>query len=337
VGGSAADSIVEERNANGPYKSFMDFMTRVNLRNCNKRCIEVLAMSGAFESVGKEHRAQYFVPDKDGRTVIDKCISYANKQENSIKNQTSLFDAFETEENETLSIDFPTCDPWNSLEQAQREYEVAGFYISGHPLEEFKYIMENFTNTDLAKMNDDNHLTMMGATGKGIQFVGLISKAVIALDKQHRNFGIYTMEDLSGSWTWRLFKEDFDKFKWALEEGKRVYVNASVNVRQYTDKDGNQRKFIDVKPVMICNLEDAYEKLCKVVRVAIRIQDISMQVAHEIQEQLTSHKGKTEFNLRIVEANNVFFSDFFNFTATVDPQSFLKDFHLSIPYKIELA
>ncbi|MBR4136550.1 MAG: DNA polymerase III subunit alpha [Bacteroidales bacterium] len=337
VGGSAANNIVEERNANGPYKSFFDFMTRVNLRNCNKKCIEVLAMSGAFESIGKEHRAQYFAADKDGRTVIDKCISYVNKTDSAAKNQASLFDAFAEEEDEGLSIDFPVCDPWNGLELAKREFEVAGFYISGHPLQEFKYIIENFTNTDLSRMSDDNHLISMAASGKGLQFAGMISKAVIAMDRSQRNFGIYTMEDQQGTWTWRLFKEDFDKFKWALEEGKRVFVNASVNVRQYTDKEGNQRKFIDVKPVMICNLEDAYEKLCKVVRIALRIQDISKSVAQEILEQIQSHKGKTEFNLRIVEADNVFFSDFFNFTVTVDPASFLKDFHLSVPYKIELA
>ena len=294
-------------------------------------------MSGAFETIGSEHRAQYFATDKDGRTVIDKCISYANKSDSAAKNQASLFDDMEEEDNESLAIDFPECHPWNGLEQAKREYEVAGFYISGHPLEEFKYIIEFFTNTNLSKMNDDNHLIQMGAAGKGIQFAGMISKAVVAMDKSQRNFGIYTLEDQQGTWTWRLFKEDFDKFKWALEEGKRVFVNATVNVRQYTDKEGNQRKFIDIKPVMICSLDDAYDKLCKVVRVALRIQDISKSVAQEILEQLKQHKGKTEFNLRIVEANNVFFSDFFNFSITVDPASLLKDFHLSVPYKIELG
>lgn len=369
VGNSAASSIIAERNENGPYKDIFDFIKRVNLRNCNKKCIETLAQAGAFDSFPEMHRAQFFIKDKNDRNFVDTLITYAANSNNVNQDQMNIFDMMDASEQALANPTIPDCTPWNSFQQTQKEKEVAGFYISGHPLDDFKELIENYTNYTLDNMGDLNRLENLSKQGKTIKIAGIITEVKKGITQNGREYGSIVLEDYSGSWKWSLYgEEDFKKNEWIFNEGKRIFAQIRVSVRTYIDKKTQEeKKYVDLKPQKLFFLEDCYRKLCKGVNLVVKIQDITVPLAEELKalldeskkmtrQQLKAYMKKVEkieitddtvidedydvpFYLRIVEEGGVFYADFNNFATKVQPERFLKILKskdLSIPYKVEL-
>ena len=336
VGNSAANSIVEERLAHGPYKDIFNFLDRVDLRSCNKRCIETLAKGGAFDSFKDIHRAQFFHTEKEGGpTFLDKLITYTTRT-HSDASQFSIFDMDESvQENE--HIDFPSCEPWGSYEQIKYEKEVAGFYISGHPLDEYKPIIQNFSTVNLSQVSDLDYMKSKFVSGKAFSFVAVVTEAVTRLTKKGNEFGVINLEDYEGSWKWNLFGEEYAKFKHLFENGKRLFIRARLKTKTWWNPETKEETVrVDVEPIEIIWLEDAYEKLCHEMRIVVGIADIYPEIAIQLNDQLKKYKGNVPFSLRIVEKGGVFYSDFTNFTTNVNPELLLKNLELPIPFNIEL-
>ncbi|MCF6341697.1 MAG: DNA polymerase III subunit alpha, partial [Bacteroidales bacterium] len=155
VGEAAVEQIVKERTQNGPFKSIFDFAKRVNLRAVNKRSFEALAMAGAFDGFEATHRAQYFYKEEENsQTFIENVIRLgANYQERQNSQQTSLFgdaDSFEVKDPV-----IPACPHLSPAVQLRMEKEVTGFYISGHPLDDFRLTMNRFCTVDVSRLRND--------------------------------------------------------------------------------------------------------------------------------------------------------------------------------------
>ncbi|MBR4787518.1 MAG: DNA polymerase III subunit alpha [Bacteroidales bacterium] len=340
VGNSAANSIVEERQQNGPFTDIFDFVSRVNLRNCNKRCIETLAEAGAFDCFGNIHRAQFFI-SQDGKTnFVDKLIAYATKKQNGPQDQFSIFDMDETVQ-EDANPEIPYCEPWTTYEQVRHEREIAGFYISGHPLDDYKPIIKNYTNVNLANLADISYMENKYGNGNPFCFVGLVSDVVSGQTRTNREFGKVTLEDQHGTWQWAMFGTNFTQYQHLFQPGKRLFVKAALDIKMWKKKDDNgenkEEKRIDFKPLKVFYLEEAYEQLCNEVTLQVSVKDVNRDLAMEIKELLAKHSGTVPFNLRIFEKGGVFYADFFNFATKVNPESLLKDLdHLSVNYNVEL-
>ncbi|MEI7982504.1 MAG: DNA polymerase III subunit alpha, partial [Bacteroidota bacterium] len=142
VGEGAVQSMVEEREKNGPFVSIFDLTRRVNAHTVNKRCMESLARAGAFDCFENTHRAQYFFQENsDDPMFLEKIIKNAadfHARKDSM--QQSLFG--EAEEVQFKEFTLPDCRPWSKMEQLKYEKEVTGFYMSGHPLDEYSMEME---------------------------------------------------------------------------------------------------------------------------------------------------------------------------------------------------
>ncbi|MDY6327491.1 MAG: DNA polymerase III subunit alpha [Bacteroidales bacterium] len=338
VGMSAADSIVAEREANGPYKSILDFFDRINLGSCNKRCLESLAYAGAFDCFGNIHRAQYFISNDKGRNTIDLLIARSS----SSKTKTTQIDIFsqafgDSQDSADESFEFPNCEPWNFYEQLKYEKEVAGFFISGHPLKEYKAVVKSFTNTELSDLNDDTYLQGAYQRAGGTRFVGIVVEVSEGIGRSGKQYGRITLEDENAAWTWFLEGSDYLKYQWVLKQGNRIFVNAAVKQRSWIDKNTKQEKVMyKIDPVQIYMLDEVYEKLCKGVQLQMRLADVSADVAVRLKEQLEKHKGKTPFNVRLFEPNNTFYSDFTNFNTKVNPETLIRDFTLPVDYDFVL-
>ena len=338
VGFSAASSIVEERNTNGPYTSIMDFFERVNLGSCNKRCLESLAYAGAFDCFSDIHRAQYFITNDKGRNTIDMLIARASSKEQNAT-QIDIFSEMSDETTNAVedSFVFPQCEPWNYYDQLKYEKEVAGFFISGHPLKEYQVIIDSFTNADMSVMEDTDFLSRTIQSGKGIMVAGIVSSVMSGVSKTGNPYGKVVLEDNSGTWTWFLRGSNFEKYAWLLKTGNRVFVNASVKQNSWVDKNTQQTVVrYDVNPVYIYPINEVYEKMCKGVQLQLQLRDINATMALEIKDMLDKYSGKTPFNIRIFEKDNNFYSDFFNFAAKVNPEEFVRNFALSSDYKLVL-
>jgi DNA polymerase-3 subunit alpha len=338
VGFSAASSIVDERNANGPYTSIMDFFERVNLGSCNKRCLESLAYAGAFDCFTDIPRAQYFVTNDKGRNTIDMLISRASSKEQHAA-QIDIFAEMSEDTTNTVDDTFviPQCDPWNYYDQLKYEKEVAGFFISGHPLKEYQVIIDSFTNADMSVMEDTDFLARTVRSGKGVQVAGIVSNVMSGGSKTGNPYGKVVLEDNNGTWTWFLRGSNYEKYAWLLKVGNRVFINASVKQNSWKDKVTQQDVVrYDVNPVYIYPINEVYEKMCKGVQLQLQLADITAGLALNIKEMLDKYSGKTPFNIRIFEKDKNFHSDFFNFAAKVNPEEFVRNFSLPAEYKLVL-
>lgn len=337
VGMSAANSIVEERNQNGPFKSILDFFERINLGSCNKRCLESLAYAGAFDCFPNIHRAQYFITNEKGRNTIDQLIARtSSKGKNS--SQIDIFSQFDqavAEDNEQFV--FPNCEPWNYYDQLKFEKEVAGFFISGHPLKEFEVVIDSFTNAKIGDLDNEDFLKRNILGSKGLRFAGIVSNVINGVSKKGRPYGKITFEDSDSTWTWFLDGSDFLKYEWALKQGNRIFVIASVKLTKWVDKDTHEEvNRFSIDPLDIYPLSDVYEKLCGGVQLQLQLTDINSEIANDIKRQLDKHSGKIPFNIRIFERNNVYYTDFFNFSTKVNPEDLVNNFSLPIDHKFVL-
>jgi DNA polymerase-3 subunit alpha len=189
----------------------------------------------------------------------------------------------------------------------------------------------------MSVMEDTDFLARTVQSGKGVQVAGIVSSVMSGISKTGNPYGKIVLEDNSGTWTWFLRGSNFQKYEWLLKTGNRVFINASVKQNSWKDKNTQQDVVrYDVNPVQIYPLNEVYEKLCKGVQLQLQLGEITGALALQIKEMLDKHSGKTPFNIRIFERGKVFYSDFFNFAAKVDPESFVRDFALPAEYKLVL-
>jgi DNA polymerase-3 subunit alpha len=155
VGEGAVESIVEERKANGPYTDIFDMVKRINLRSLNKKTMESLALAGAFDCFKDLSRAHYLAGEPGSDQIyIDKILKWGTQyQQQKDGAQVSLFG--DAEETELPQPPPPQTEPWGRLFELKREKEVTGFYISGHPLDDFKFDIDRFCNVkSLSQLQD---------------------------------------------------------------------------------------------------------------------------------------------------------------------------------------
>jgi DNA polymerase-3 subunit alpha len=334
MGSTAIGSIIEEREKNGKFETIFDFVKRINSKNCNKKNMESLVYAGAFDALSGVHRAQFFYTEKDDTvTFLEKLLHWAAREQNAgIQQQISIFDDAPAMQEEALPK-LPVCDPWNPIQQLRHEKEVAGFYISGHPLDNYKTIIENYCNTNLDALQKPEELEKF--LTKTAKFVGMVSSVQQGTTKNDKVFGRITLEDETGSFEWLLFSEDFTKHKYLFEVGRQLFITASANERYYR-KDPNAPRNLDLKPINMFYLDDAFEKLCKQIRIILNIKDINGKIAYSLKEAVEKSEGATPLEIRILETNNVFSSDFSNHRYKINPENFIKNLTLSVDYKIEL-
>ena len=333
IGSTAIGSIVEEREQNGKFETIFDFVKRFNSKICNKKNLESLVYGGAFDTLPGVHRAKFFHVEKDEKiNFLEKLLLWAAREQNpSAQQQTSIFDADPDMQEEALP-QLPDCERWNPIQQMRYEKEIAGFYISGHPLDNYKNIINNFCNTNLDLLQSEKEKEKYFA--KTAKFVGVVSAVQQGITKNNKDYGRVTFEDESGSFEWLLFSEDYTKYRHLFDVGKQLFVTARTNERPR--KDPTAPRQLDLKPIHIFYLDEAFEKLCKQVRVVINIKDVNGKIAYLLKEAIEKSKGNTSLEIRIMETNNVFNSDFSNYHYKINPEVFIKNLNLPVEYKVEL-
>lgn len=293
VGGGAVQSIVENRLSEGPYTSLFDFARRVNPKDVNKRVYEALALGGGFDEYAGLHRAQFFAQDEKGRTLIELAVRYgAGHQASEMSAQASLFGDAEVEIPEPA---IPTCEPWEPMAMLAKEKEVIGVYISGHPLDKFRFEMEQ-----LCWPSDGLQVLMdaLAWRGKDLRFAGRIIEAQHRISKAGKPFGSFTLEDYHHSERFMLFGEDYLKFKDYLVEGWFVFVRGTVEQRRFRD-DPNDVEF-KVKGVEL--LADVREKMVGRLRLAVDLVSMTEARLVRLTELVTSSPGAVGLTLDISDA-----------------------------------
>ena len=285
VGEAAVEAIVNERKENGTYQSIFDVTKRIDLRAANKKAFESLVLAGGFDSFG-HHRSVYFDGEEGGQVFLEKAMRFgANHQQNENSAQVSLFG--ESEDVTLLEPPMPFCEPWNTLHMLNCEKEVVGFYISGHPLDDYKLEMDSFCNHNLSQVKE-----LELVKGKDIRIAGMVSKVEHRFTKSGKPFGTITIEDYYDSITFFLFGEDYPKYKPYMTEGWFLYAQCRVQERRW--KEGE----LEMKLVSVELLSEIKDKALRSLVLKIDLKDVTTQLVDEITALAEEYKGK--HNLKFI-------------------------------------
>ncbi|MRT16292.1 DNA polymerase III subunit alpha [Vitellibacter sp. q18] len=294
VGSSAVATIVENRK-DGKYKSVFDLAKRIDLRSANKKAFENLALAGGFDSFDT-HRAQYLHDEGDGIMFIEKVLRYAAKyQETQNSSQVSLFgDASEVQIPEP---EVPPCEEWGTMKKLKQEKEVVGVYISGHPLDDFKIEMKTFTNCNVSDFN-----RLEEFINKELCFAGIVSEVKYMPGKTGNDWAIFTVEDFEDSFSFRIFGEDYLKYRHLLVPNTFLY--GRVFVREgWIDRNTGKKKEPRLQYNNLQMLHDVMEKYSKKITLEIPLERLDEEKVVSLKSLVKTNKGEKQLHLLIYENN----------------------------------
>ena len=182
VGEVPANHIIDERKKNGPFKDIYDFVERINLFTCNKKSIEALAYAGAFDNLGIK-REEFFTPCGSDELFSGMLMRYGAKfKEDKESASLSLFGGNDIV---ILRPKIPKCEPWSDLERLNKEKEMIGMYLSAHPLDEYRIILDYVCNTSAIELADKDALK-----GRKITLGGIVTGVRESVTKKGMPYAI---------------------------------------------------------------------------------------------------------------------------------------------------
>ena len=222
VGRPVIESLVREREENGQYRSLKDFMER-NSPQMNKRAVENFIKAGALDCLDGNRRQKMLVYQK-----ISDSISQEKK--NSLAGQMSLFDLVSEEDKKEFEIRMPDVEEFGKEELLGYEKEVLGIYLSGHPLENYREMMEKTISAKTSDFQQDEETNLPKVMdGQKVIIGGMITDKTIKYTKNNKVMAFLTVEDLVGTVEVVVFPRDYEKSQQFLNEEGRVFIQGRVS------------------------------------------------------------------------------------------------------------
>jgi DNA polymerase-3 subunit alpha len=297
VGENAIETIIEERTKHGHYTSMYDLAKRVNQRAANKKSLESLIYSGAFDCFKDITRAQYFYQAPGDAQGLEKILKFGSIcQSQNAQTSNTLFGDLQMPD--IVPPKLSPCEPWPLAEQLDYEKEVTGMYMSGHPLDNFKFEMTHYNITPLADYNEFKAAVNTHANpARQFRLAGLVTEAQQRLTKTGKNFAILTVEDYSGKSEFMLWSEDYVKYTNYLEKGLILLIEGGFKTRYNSDQ-------YEFKLSKIHLLETVKPALTKQVVIEVQPQFINNNFVNFIEQNIKDNPGKTTIKFNIVDTRN---------------------------------
>jgi DNA polymerase III subunit alpha len=297
VGEAAIETIITEREKGGSFASIFDFIKRVISRSVNKKSLESLAYSGAFDCFTDFHRAQYFkIPDGERVSGLEKIINYGQAlQSLSAGSTNTLFGDLSS----AMQVPVPKLtktEPWTLTELLEFEKDVTGMFMSGHPLDHFKFELRYYGITNIADFNEIKEtLHLQPNPGRAIKVAGLIIDVQHRVTKTGKNFGSFAIEDFSGKTEFVLWSEDYIKFQNYLDKGQNVLLNGFFRPRY------NRPNEFDFKVSSINLLETVKQNLTRSVDINVHAASLTPQFVEFIETNVKKYPGKSSLRFNVLE------------------------------------
>ncbi|HOK25890.1 MAG TPA: DNA polymerase III subunit alpha [Bacteroidales bacterium] len=326
VGENAVMQVIEEREKNGPYRDIYDFVSRVNLNTLNRKNIEAMALAGAFDCFPEISREQYFAADAKGTTFIEHLIRFGNNIK-TIKNSSknTLFgedNGFSMKKPEP-----PSCDEWPKLEKLNKEKEVIGFYLSSHPLDDFRLEIENFTNTTLEELRNN----MQEFIERDVAVAGMVTETRNGISKNNKPYASFTLQDYTDSFRFVLFDKDCVEFSKYLVNGYFLLVKGKVQRRKYAENE------LDFRVKSITLLSSVKDELIKSVTIKVKAPDVDNELINQLTKMIKANPGETELRFLFIDPESKISLPMFSRTIKVrlnnDFITFLED-HPALDFKV---
>jgi DNA polymerase-3 subunit alpha len=275
VGYEAILSVVNERKKNGNFKSINDFLNRVSPKDINKLQLEGLVKAGAFDNIDNNRQALF-------NSIPNFILKTKNIYENKATNQIDLFGSDEEQDNKiVLNI-----EDWKFEDRLSREFEAVGFFISDHPLNQFKEIFEDYKIVDYVKFNSDDNL-------KDANIAATLLKITERKTAKGNSYGVIKFTDLTSVFELFVFSDILESNREFLIEGNSLIITLVKTI----SKDENRFKRINVQK--IASLKELFNKPVNEITFNIKsIQDL------EKISDLTKEEGTTEVKINIIDKDN---------------------------------
>ena len=303
MGEAASTAIISEREKNGPYTDVFDFLKRVDMHSLNRKNLEVLVKAGAFDGIGTMHRAQYMYKENDLDTTpsyVETLVRWAiRRQDSANASQMSIFSMSEDlAEEDHPSV--PQCEPWTNIEQCRHEKEVLGTYLSGHPLDDYKYEMRAAANITVDKLAQLEPLV-----GREVKFAGMVSEVKEEVNKWGKPSGVMVIEDYSGSYELRLKGDEYSDFKGFFIKGTFVHVRARVVKTVFKDKEtGADRLYFSIRPLSMMHLDEVLDRMTAKLQFKIDLKNVDAAWCKELEKAARRNKGNVPMEAIVVDRNN---------------------------------
>jgi DNA polymerase-3 subunit alpha len=269
----------------------------VNLNACNKKNVENLALSGAFDSFPELKREQFFAINSKGEVFLETLMRYGNRyQTDRAVAANSLFGGENMVEIATPEI--PSAEPWNDLERLNKERELVGIYLSAHPLDKYAIVLEHVCNTHMADLENKEALA-----GRDITMGGIVTSVRRGTSKSGNPYGIAKIEDYSGSAELPFFGNDWVTFQGYLSEGTFLYIKAKCQPKQWKKDE------LEIKIGSIELLPDVNETLINKITLSVPITSLDETLVTELSAIIKEHPGNTDLYMKICDSDRNIYVD----------------------------
>ncbi|QJB38812.1 DNA polymerase III subunit alpha [Chitinophaga oryzae] len=303
VGEAAVENLLEERKKDGPFKNVFDFIKRVNQRAVNKKSLEALIMSGAFDCFPEFHRAQYFhKPENEPMNGLDRIVKFGQQVSAGSSNIGSLFGDAEMPDVEPPKI--PNCDPWPLIMKLNNERDITGIYISGHPLDDYRFELKHYhMNTVQELVEYQSEISTPGSSGgrsreRNFRLAVYVTNAQERISRNNRQFGIMTIEDYSGKFEFALWSEDFIRFAPYLKPGLCLFINGGFKSKRFND---NEYEF---KVNSIQLLQEVKKTHTKQVFLATSPKHLNRETVDFLVENVNRFPGSSTLHMQLVDIDD---------------------------------
>lgn len=292
IGDGAADEIVREREANGPYKDIFDFVKRINFSSVNSKCIENLAYSGGFDCFGLP-REQYFAPNAKGEPFFKELVGFGQRyQQTQQESKTDLFGLFGDDGG--VEIALPKLPPFTEMSNIQKlniERGLIGLYLSAHPLDEFKAVLTGFCNTRTDELEKIDEL----AKREEIRLGGIITKTKTGYTKKGNiPYGVITIEDYEGTGEIFLMDKLWTDHVGILTEGSTVYLKGKMEPRNRFNTED-----LVFRPSEIRQLGKVQEEHLAGIKISFMAEDVDKMDVSDLLELIKVNQGNALVTLEV--------------------------------------
>ncbi len=322
VGESAVQSILSEREKDGPFKDIFDFVQRVNLTACNRKNIESLALAGAFDSFEGIKREDFFVKNAKDETFTEVLVRYGNKyQVDKAAAANSLFGG-------DNMVDIATPDimhgeAWGDLERLNKERELVGIYLSAHPLDEYAVVLENVCNVRMTELVDLTPLQ-----NRDLVMGGIVTAVREGYTKNGKPYGIAKVEDYSGASEFAFFGNEWVEKKNFFMVGMFLFMKGKCQLRQWRQDEW------EVKVNSIELLPDVKDRIIERITITAPLSEVDEELVAELQSFAKSNPGQAELCLHILDEEGQMYVNLTSRTMKISVQ---KDFIAYLKGKSQLT
>jgi DNA polymerase-3 subunit alpha len=294
VGEAAIDSLLEERAKNGAYTDVWDLIKRINQRTVNKKSLECLVKGGAFDCFPQFHRAQYFfVAPGEQLNGLERIIRFGNQYQTTQTSQANtLFGDMSMPAIQPPKL--PDSEPWTLTTLLDNEKDVTGIFLSGHPLDHFKFEITHYGISSIAEYNEfKDGIGLQPNPFRPFRLAGLVADAQHRISKTGKQFGIFGVEDYSGKMEVALFGEDYIKFKDYFSPGTVIYITGAFKNRF------NQEDNFEFKIASILLLETIKRTMTRQLQLEIHPMLLTEAIVGFLEKQIEKYPGKTALRIHL--------------------------------------